>query len=363
MKVTRRKYTVKGKVRTSKAYTCRFEFKGRPYAKGGFHDKDAARKWGVDKLAALSRGEVGLVKVKAGAPVLPLIEAYADDMASHNRDPMYVYNSRLRLRRLREECGWQTLGDVTGRSFEAWRRNRPAWVRGKTSRPLAPKTLNQFLDTAAGFGAWLVKHQHLAVNPFAGVSRVGAVQRTDVRRPATIEELVRLIVSAPEARARLYRFLVYCPLRREAFEGLTWGMLLLNQTPPALALPASLNKTRKPLTLPIRQDIAAMLKGMATQAGEEITPLVFPRVPIDLWKKDLAAAEIPYQTPEGRFDMHALRMTAVMLMADAGVSFEEVHKMLGHSNRATTERWYYRNKPRASLTAAAEAMPSIGGGK
>lgn len=355
MPVSRRTYRDRktGKTRRAATYTVRFEFRLRTVTKGGFHDRKAAEHWESQEKARLSRGEVGYVQTDVSADVLPLIEGYAANLRTLRRDAMYVYNTEKRLRRLREECGWLTLGNVTGQSLERWRARGPKW-RG---RPVGAKTLNQFLETAIGWCAWLVEQQVIATNPFERVSRVRAVQNVEARRPATVDELARLLAKAPEDRRRLYRFLIYCPLRRAAFEGLRWKHLDLDATPALVNLPPELNKTRTPLILPLRADVAAELRKVRGQAGER----VFPAVTMDEWRADLVAAEVEYDRG-GKLDMHALRMTAVGLMADAGVGFEEAHRILGHLNRGTTEKWYYRGKPRASLVAATEAMPKIGEG-
>ena len=64
------------------------------------------------------------------------------------------------------------------------------------------------------FFAWLVKRGHWGSNPVESVERAKVVGVTDQRRPATVEELERLVASAPLHRAALYLVSATTGLRR-----------------------------------------------------------------------------------------------------------------------------------------------------
>ena len=59
-------------------------------------------------------------------------------------------------------------------------------------------------------------------------------------------------------------------------------------------------------------------------------------------RKDLEAAKIPVETPDGVIDVHALRVTYGTLLARAGVSLAQAQKLMRHSTPALTANIYTR---------------------
>lgn len=358
MSITRRKFENKdGKTVRSSVYTARFMFNGKLHRRGGFPDRETAQHWIDSTRLALRRGEVGYIKAKNAARILPLIEQFADHLRTLKVSWLYAYTSEKRLKRLASECPWTTIADFKPAIFEAWRASSPKWRK----RPLSPATLNQYLDTCNEFGKWLHKPMGLLPgNPMADVSEMNAPVNDTYRRAATLDELAKLLDVAPPERSLFYRFLLYVPLRKRTYKAITWADLNLDGKRPTLLIRSETIKGARAVKMPIRKDLVADLKRMLKDA--EPDDPVFPRVPdVDDLRADLAAAGVAFDDGKGgrRFDLHAFRKTAIRVLKKAGVSLDEAHVFLQHRDRRTTERYYDDDMVEPEISRAAERMPSL----
>ena len=68
----------------------------------------------------------------------------------------------------------------------------------------------------------------------------------------------------------------------------------------------------------------------------------WPERAADMLRADLERAGIPFVTPAGRLDAHALRTTYVTLLARAGVSLVAAQKLARHSTPNLTANVYSR---------------------
>lgn len=75
---------------------------------------------------------------------------------------------------------------------------------------------------------------------------------------------------------------------------------------------------------------------------------------------DLASADIPHTTPDGRLDFHALRGSLATLLIAAGTDPKTVQAILRHASIATTMAHYARVRA-ADNAAALGALPAIAG--
>lgn len=347
----RRKYKRGKKMLTSRFWTAEFRFKGRLYRQGGFTSRAMADQWESESRTRLLRNEYGLRKNEVGAEVKPLIEAYAEQLRAMRRKEMYVYTTEKRLRRVAEGCGWQSLGDVTAASFEKWR-GKPQRQENR-KRVASAKTLNQFLDAARQWCDWLVRPQFkLVANPLTDVAKLPAPDRRFYRRGATGDELDKLFAVAGPRRS-YYQFAAYIPLRQRAMHGLLWGDMDLGDV-PTLHLRANLNKTNRDISLPIRADLAVVLRKERGKSDER----VFPNPPtLDELRADWQAAGVEFDRGgEHRLDFHAFRRTAVGMLKSIGVGLDVAHHLLGHKDIKTTQRFYDADPSLADLRAAVERM-------
>jgi len=193
----------------------------------------------------------------------------------------------------------------------------------------------------------------------------------DVRDgPLELDELRRLLESAtagpqchgmagPE-RATLYRLAVETGLRANELRALKVNSFDLHG--PTVSVEAAYSKHRRRDTLPLRPDMAEALRGFL--AGKLPTARAF-NMPkhrgdlVDMLRKDLAAAGIPYQDESGRYtDFHSLRHTCGSLLAAAGVHPKVAQTIMRHSDiNLTMSRYTHVFKGQES--AAVASLPSL----
>jgi integrase len=356
MAIHRRKTKRRGKVVREALYTARFMFRGKLYRRGGFASREAAQHWIDTTRTAIRNGEVGYVPLRNAARLLPLVDEFIEHLDAQKVSPLYSYNCQKRLTRLARECPWVTLADFKAQSFEAWRATRPKWHK----RTLGDRTLDQYLDTAREFGNWLVGRRMLAKNPMADALPLKPGINERYRRAASVEELQRLLDTAPPARATFYRFLLYVPLRKRAYAGLEWRDVNLAGERPTLTVRAELSKSGRTARVAIRRDLATDLAALRGDAADR--DRVFPAPPtLDELRADLEAAGVQFADAEGqrRFDFHAFRKTAIRLLKRSGVSMDQAHVFLQHRDRRTTERYYDDDMVEPEISDAAEQMPEL----
>jgi integrase len=156
-------------------------------------------------------------------------------------------------------------------------------------------------------------------------------------------------------------FVMYCPLRRNTIERLTWRMCQLDANPPTITTPASINKSRKDEKHVIRHDIAAELRKVRKGGRGVRDDLVFPRFPsLDDLRGDLLAAGVTFDHGGvGRLDFHAIRRSVVRIARDYGVTLDDAGLLLGHKDSRTTRK-FYADAADPRLAAAVEKLPALG---
>jgi integrase len=337
-----------------------FEFRNVPYRRAGFVDKDHAKHWLASETLRLRRGETGYVKALSKAQVVPLVTEFVAYLKGRGLDEMYLYTSEKRLMRLVAECGWVTLGNVTADSLEKWKTAESCNVQNHVKA--GSRTRNQFLAIARQFGQWLRKPGgKLPSNPLEDVENLKAKHNDAYRRSATEAELNKLLSHCPPERYLAYLFVMYCPLRRNTIERLTWRMCQLDSNPPTITTPASINKSRKDEKHVIRHDIAAELRKVRKGGRGVRDDLVFPRFPsLDDLRGDLLAAGVTFDHGGvGRLDFHAIRRSVVRIARDYGVTLDDAGLLLGHKDSRTTRK-FYADAADPRLAAAVEKLPALG---
>lgn len=361
MAIYRRKFKDKnGKPRRSSVFTAEFTFSGKIRRRSGFADRASAEDWYMKEKRRLRYGETDFVRPMVHAVVKPLIDEFTADLQAKGRDEMYVYTTNRRLHRLADESVWLTLADVTRESLEKWTRTRSEY----RSKPIGPRTRNQYIDAAMEFGAWLAKPsvRKLPASPFLGFEKLPAKHNDQYRRSATLDELNRLLATCDEKRRLYYLFRIYTPIRARTIGKLTWRMMYLDANPPFAKTPAEINKSRREEKHTIRYDVAQQLRTSRKHQMLE-DHLVFPKPPtLEDFRNDLKQAGIEVDDGKGnkRLDYHALRRTLVKIGKQAGLSIDQVSLLLGHKSINTTRKYYDEDTVDPQLGVSIEKLPEIG---
>ena len=332
---------------------------GRPRSKRGYTDRKATEQLAAKLEKAASWGREGLLNPFQEHEARPLAEHQADyiaELTTLRRDELYIYNQGKRLDILRDECEWKATGNITADSFELWR-NKAKLKKGENKKTLAPRTLNQYLDTARGFCNWLMKRGRMASNPLAKVEKIwGEAQRK--RRALGEDEIAKLLAAVTGERQTVYRTALATGLRRQELVDLQWGDLHLDSPTPFILLRASATKSRRGDSIPLRQDLAAELRKLKPADARDLDR-VFSAVPsIDEFKADLATAKIAYKVDERQADFHSLRKTFGTLLSKAGTAPRVSMELMRHTDIKLTMVNY--TDPRLFDTAGAvEKLPDV----
>ena len=137
-------------------------------------------------------------------PLESLCGVFLADMAAREKAPgtIKLYATTLRVVRLR--AGWTQLRHVTASAFAEWRKH--AGLRAKTA--------NNYLATWTQFCGWLRRQRMIAENPLEFLDRVDTAKNArEYRRALTEAEGLRLIATAPAARAAIYQLILETGLR------------------------------------------------------------------------------------------------------------------------------------------------------
>ena len=264
--------------------------------------------------------------------------------------PHTITKYRQSLPKLFGRCGWVTIRDVTAQSFTNWR----------DTSDLAPKSLNDFLGTMRTFLLWMKRKRLILVDPLEDVRKVANPEAGNYRRALSVEESQRLLVKSPPHRALIYLAMMYTGLRRNELNGLKWGDFDFTTSPARLRVPSSLSKNRKESTHFLRPELTAAILA-AKPAGVSDQAWAFkgtlPRIPT--FKRDLAAADIPFEDARGRrVDLHALRKTYGTMLAAAGVSPRVAMELMRHSDMKLT-MGVYTDVAQLPLIQESARLPSL----
>lgn len=335
-------------------------------------DRKAAEHRMAEIVQDVERSKGGL-RPKSDAPAVETLTALARRYEQHlldlGRTEQHAGDTRRRVEVVLADCGWTRIGDVTADRWVRWAGAARRGTGGAGSgNGISAETINHYLRSLRSFFRWAFK-----ADPLASVRLLNADADRRIRRRALAPEefrrfidstrtsnVVRIHLDGP-SRAALYLFAARTGLRAGVLAQLRPVDLRLDAPVPHVPVEAKRQKGRKSLHVPIPRSVV-----------DELRPWVEAR-PADelLWpgpwrahchaakmvRKDLRAAGIPTETPDGGYDFHALRKQCGTDLARAGVPLTTTQHYLGHSTPALTAKLYV-HVGLADLGAAADRLGS-----
>jgi integrase len=305
--VFRPKRIVRGRKKTARLYTGRYQLEGDPKMTEvplKTSDKQVAQKHLNDLVTEKERERAGLIPSKslresAEQPMRKHLEDYLNELRSLGRDDMYVRILAYRLNILIREGGWAYPRKVTADSFTAWR----------AKQQKAAKTLNQYLDSANELLNWMIKKDRISKNPLAPVEKVEFIEIRR-RRAFRDDELRRLLEVAGESRIG-YLLAVHTGLRRAELKALRWEHVCLGGDVPQLVLSGEFTKNKKDDKVPLHREIVEELRRCKPVGAKQCDPVLTGKMLPSMWKMkcDLEKAGIPYEENGRWADFHSLRRT------------------------------------------------------
>lgn len=318
-------------------------------------DKRVAQQKAERLIQELEREEAGIIapKLMRDATHTAIIEhknAFLADLAKKGSSKNTLSKYRNAIDRMCRDCQWQCLADITAQSFTAYR----------IASRLRPKTLNDLLGVMGSFLNWMERQQMILANPLKHVQRIQDRSPREYRRALSPQNAQKLLRAAPKLRALVYLTMLLTGLRSAEMKGLRWADFDLEAKQPCVRVPSSISKNRKASIHGLHPSLASALRRCrpkdAKPDGWVFRGLV-PRVPT--FKKDLAAAGIPFLDEHGRrMDLHALRKTFGTMLAANGVPLRVCMELMRHSESRLTEK-VYTDSSHLPLQPAVNALPRL----
>jgi integrase len=365
----------------------------RKWVKVALHvtDKQVARKLLREKQERAEKIAHGLISPLDDAPLAEHLAAYLLDLRQQDCDPIYIGQTESAVIKAALHCAGRPVPSrLDWKKMDAHRqalRTLPlgvftvdkvdAFLAGLPPS-VSARTRNSYRATILGLFNYLVDKGKLTFNPLSRVTRHrGQLKRKRRALPANkLQALINatrsrpleraLLLShgprkgqagvklRPETRARLERLgreraliyltAFYTGLRRRELRSLRVKHLNLSGEVPHVHLPGELTKNGKDARLPLSQHLAALLAEWTAGRGPDEPVLRVPRRTngvVEILKRDLAAAGIPYVDEQGRvFDFHSLRKSLGTHLRLAKVDPAVSQKFMRHGDIRLTMEIY-----------------------
>jgi len=266
-------------------------------------------------------------------------------------------HGRLRARQLDwwvDQLGLETLADLgDGALVRVERELRGLLKLGRTG-----KTVSLYQEALRALCLWCVQRGFLSTDPLSALAPFDTTPQFR-RRAITRDELTRLLAVPPPWRRLLYETAFASGLRVNELKSLTVAHLDVERA--GLLLDAEWTKNRKAGFQPLPPALVQRLHafGLSKEARRiykeklrmghgyhepPTNPLLYvPTQPSRVLTKDLEAAGIPVETPQGRLDFHAARVGYINFLIDSGkASPKEVQELARHSTIDLTMNTYGR---------------------
>ena len=284
--------------------------------------------------------------------------AWGEAQGGRGGRPWSKSHTRMRHAQLNwweEQLQLECLGNLDGVLPEM-----EAHLRDLKNQDRSGKTIQSYAETLQGFCRWCVKRKYLDEDPLQNLCAFDTTPKT-VRRAMNLAEINRLLCVVPADRRLLYQVAICSGLRAGELRSLTIDDLDVQRC--GLCLRSKWTKNRKPGFQPLPGILVEDLvnfaaSGTATRLYAKVyarkdTTCIAPERPLLYlpsntarpFDGDLKAAEIPKCTQEGKLDFHALRVTYVTLLLQAGAYVKEAQSLARHSDPKLTMNVYARAIP------------------
>ena len=244
---------------------------------------------------------------------------------------------RAKLKQITESCGFKTWESIKAEAVQSY------LTKLRNGKGISHRTHNVYLQTLKQFCHWMVQSRRTSESPIQYLKSLNVeTDRRRIRRALSIEECRRLLNATEQAetrfgmtgpqRALLYQLAIETGLRANELRSLTVDSFdFKNNT---VTVKAGYSKHRKPDTLPLKPETAAMLKQVFVNKLPNTKAFSLTTTKTaKMLRADLAKAKIDYIDDSGRYlDFHSLRHTTGTLLALSGAHPKEAQDLMRHSN-------------------------------
>lgn len=253
-----------------------------------------------------------------------------------------------------------------------WSKEQVEQIVERSTRGIGPVTVNHYITAIKGFSRWLVKDRRTISDPLQFLSHLNPdVDLRHQRRTLPEAEFSRFVEATGAGKAHggltgparlvLYVLAANTGLRAGELASLAPESFDLGAIPASVTVAASYSKRRRKDVLPLRPDVAALMKQYLEDRpkGQPVFPGNWPDHAAAMIQRDLQAAGLPYQDERGLFfDFHALRHTFITNLASGGVH-PKVAQVLARHSTITLTMDFYTHTDHVDLGEALDKLPGL----
>lgn len=342
---------------------------GRRVERKGCPDRRVTEQMAAAAEAESARIRAGLSDPKAGRiaaagrrPIGDHLAEFIGTMEAAGRNPQHINQTRTYINRILALAGAERIDDLTGSAVM----QAVGSLRGDG---FSVRSLNAHLTAVKTFSRWLWRDGRARENALAHLGLFNAeTDRRRRRRALSPEEAARLVQAAETGpvvrrmtgpdRAMLYRVVLGTGFRRDELRSLTPESFRLADDPPTIVCEAAYTKNGRTAEQPVSEALAARLRSWiaALPPGRPVFRL--PARAAEVLRVDLAAAGIPYSTPEGVADLHSLRASYITHLVNGGASVKTCQTLARHSTPTLTIGVYAKTSLH-DIAGAVDALPDL----
>ena len=203
--------------------------------------------------------------------------------------------------------------------------------------------------------AWAVAEGLLTANPLARWKALTGPKRR-ARRALTAWEIATLLAHSPEPFRAIWHILLGTGLRAGELTSLLWDDINLQDG--TLTIRAEVSKSKRSRTIPLRQDLQGILRGLR-RVAPTAQRHVFLNTRGNPWGHNLSRRLKPILAAAGlppTIDLHHLRHTFGSHLLAGGTDPKTVQMLMGHASLTTTLEIYCHEIDSARRREAVESI-------
>jgi site-specific recombinase XerC len=343
---------------------------GAKVERKGCADKRVTEELARAVESAVARTRAGLSDPKAERmarearrPIWEHAAEFVADVEARGNDPEYVELVRRHLDRIIALTRAERIADLTPSVVMQA-------VGALKADGLSAWTLNHAVSAAKAFSKWLRRDGRAADYTLETLTKFNVqADRRHVRRALTLEEALCTIQAAesgPTAwnltgpdRAVLYLTAMGTGFRARELRTLLPESFDLDGDPPTVTVKAAFSKRRRDDVQVLPSTLADRLRPwLARRAPREPLFGRLTKRTAEMLRRDLEAAGVPHETPEGVADFHALRVAYITHLVNSGASVKTCQTLARHSTPSLTIGIYARTTLH-DIAGAVENLPDL----
>lgn len=280
-------------------------------------------------------------------PIEKHVREFIAALDAGGRSQVHVDRTQQRIDAVVESTGWQTAGDITPESLEAY-------AAGLRRAGRSPQTIAHHIQAVKQLSRWIHRTGRIIHNPLAGVNKPNPqTDRRLQRRMLLPREWPHLRAAAAD-RAIVYETAIQTGFRSSEFRALKWANLHSDGRHPYIEAPSRTTKDSRPARQFITPRLAKLIATRSRTRGK-LFDLPDEYAMADMLRADLASARaawleadgdadsdflLPINDAGGSLDFHALRHTCGAWLAMKDVHPKRIQTIMRHKTITLTMDTY-----------------------